>query len=139
MKASADTVFFRRKSKPAPSFDDRLEALRQQGFTVETLPGAGSRVRVAKYGCGAVLEGPRFVEQPGVVIDGEIARLLDRGYQKFFLTSAGEERPALAEQLEAMHRFSEELRGALGAEMLYNQSLGTVSDRYVYDRLKGRE
>jgi len=132
-------VFFRRKSKPAPSFEDRLEILRRQRFTVETLPGAGSRVRAAKYGCAAILEGPRFVEPPGAVVDGGIARLLDRGYQKFFLTSAGEERPALAEQLQAVHRFSEELRGALGAEMLYNQSLGTVSDRYIYDRLKGRE
>ena len=27
----------------------------------------------------------------------------------------------------------------MGALVLYNESLGTVSDTYVYDRLKGRE
>ena len=46
---------------------------------------------------------------------------------------------ATADALKAIHRFSEELREAIGEPSLYNESLGTVSNRYMYDRLKGRE
>ncbi len=35
--------------------------------------------------------------------------------------------------------FSEELTQATGGTSLYNQSLGTTSDLYLYDRLRGRE
>jgi hypothetical protein len=41
--------------------------------------------------------------------------------------------------LHAIHQFSEELKQLTGATSLYNESLGTTSDRYQYDRLKGRE
>jgi hypothetical protein len=47
--------------------------------------------------------------------------------------------PATAEHLHAIHEFSEELSEASGATSLYNESLGTTSDRYLYDRVKGRE
>jgi hypothetical protein len=71
-------------------------------------------------------------------VRGEIARLLDRGYQKFIRTSQFE-LPATAAQLHAIHQFSEELTKATGGTSLYNQSLGTTSDVYLYDRLRGRE
>jgi hypothetical protein len=67
-----------------------------------------------------------------------VARLLDRGYQKFSKTSQFE-LPASALQLQAIHLFSEELSQLTGEISLYNQSLGTTSDVYQYDRLKGRE
>jgi hypothetical protein len=41
--------------------------------------------------------------------------------------------------LQAIHLFSEELKQLTGAISLYNESLGTTSDSYQYDRLKGRE
>ena len=69
---------------------------------------------------------------------GEIARLLDRGYQKFIKTSQYE-LPATAQQLHAIHQFTEELKQIIGSDDLYNESLGTTSDTYQYDRLKGRE
>jgi hypothetical protein len=34
---------------------------------------------------------------------------------------------------------AEELREVVGEPSLYNESLGTTSDSYVYDRVKGRE
>jgi len=46
---------------------------------------------------------------------------------------------ATAGQLHAIHSFSEELTKLMGGESLYNQSLGTTSDVYEYDRLRGRE
>ncbi len=75
---------------------------------------------------------------PGFLLGGEISRLLDRGNQKFLKTSKLE-LPATADHLRAVHRFAEELRERAGSESLYNESLGTVSDVYLYDRVKGRE
>jgi hypothetical protein len=72
------------------------------------------------------------------MVRGEVARLLDRGYQKFIKTSQYE-LPASASELQAIHAFSEELKQLTGAISLYNESLGTTSDVYHYDRLMGRE
>jgi hypothetical protein len=41
--------------------------------------------------------------------------------------------------LHAIHAFSEELTQLTGGISLYNESLGTTSDVYEYDRLRGRE
>ena len=79
-----------------------------------------------------------YAVRPGVLVEGEVARLLDRGYQKFIKTSQYEF-PATASQLQAIHAFSEELTQLIGAISLYNESLGTTSDVYFYDRLMGRE
>ena len=48
-------------------------------------------------------------------------------------------KPALAEELKAIHDFEEDLREALGMKSLYNESLGTVSTFYQYDRVKDRD
>ena len=100
---------------------------------------------MSKYGCAAEIApgedkgaAVRIVARPGWVLGGEISRLLDRGYQKFLKTSKLEI-PATAEHLRSIHKFSDELKESVGALVLYNESLGTVSDTYVYDRLKGRE
>jgi hypothetical protein len=71
------------------------------------------------------------------VVCGEISRLVDRGYQKFFKTSKLEI-PATADHLRALHGFEDQLKEAVGSMVLYNEALGTTSDRYDYDRLKGR-
>ena len=81
---------------------------------------------------------PAFAVHPGALVRGEVARLLDRGYQKFIKTSQYE-LPATASQLQAIHPFSEELKQLTGDISLYNESLGTTSDVYQYDRLQGRE
>jgi hypothetical protein len=41
--------------------------------------------------------------------------------------------------LRAIHEFTEELTQLTGGVSLYNESLGTTSDLYQYDRVKGRE
>ena len=76
--------------------------------------------------------------RPGWLLNGEISRLVDRGYQKFLKTSKLEI-PATADHLRALHEFTEELNDAIGAPSLYNQSLGTTSNVYDYDRVKGRD
>jgi len=136
-------MFFRRRKPAPPSWEQRLATLTKQGFSLERLPGAEGRVRLSKLGCAAVVEPIgggecRLVENPGLVIAGETARLVDKGFQKFLVTRSQGAQPALAESLKAIHQFSAELQQVMGGTMLYNQSLGTVSNLYHYDRLEGR-
>lgn len=131
-----------RKSR-TPNFSDTLENLRTQGFEVAPYPGVAGGMMVSKYGAAAVLvagesSSLRFAVGPGAAIGGEVARLVDRGFQKF-IKSSHYEAPATADQLHAIHNFSEELKLVTGSISYYNESLGTTSDMYHYDRLKGRE
>jgi hypothetical protein len=134
------------KKTPPRSFNDVLSLLGGQRFDVapahegaKRTPGA---VQVRKYGCAAEIAAAAdgtvaILARPGWLLNGEISRLLDRGYQKFFKTHRLEI-PASADHLRALHSFSEELKEAAGGESLYNESLGTTSDVYDYDRVKGR-
>jgi hypothetical protein len=133
-----------RKSRN-PNFDQALETLRAHGFEVAPYGGVPAGMLVSKHGAAAVLvpaqekdAPPAFAIHPGVLVRGEVARLLDRGYQKFIKTSQFE-LPASASQLHAIHLFTEELKQVTGGTSLYNESLGTTSDLYEYDRLQGRE
>jgi hypothetical protein len=133
-------MFFRRERPKQITFENRLEELRKAGFTTQPV---GGRVLVTRNGCGAVLENsgetPRVAERAGILLNGAIAKLVDGGFQKFFLAQDGRKKPALAEELKAVHAFQEDLREALGLESLYNESLGTVSTQYLYDRVKDRD
>jgi hypothetical protein len=133
------------------NFDEVLSALRTLSFDVQVVPGVANEVLVRKYGAGAILTQAGTVvdkkvphiavtwkERPGYLAGGEVATLLDRGYQKFWKSSRLEV-PATADSLQAVHRFAEELREVIGEPSLYNESLGTTSDSYLYDRVKGRD
>jgi len=131
--------------KPRPrTWDDVLSELRRLHFDVQDVVGVAGQVRISKYGCAMVLAraqnaaGLQIVVRPGLVIGGEITQLVDRGFQKFFRTSKAEF-PATAEKLQALHRFVEELKEVTGSVTLYNEALGTVSNAYLYDRVKGRD
>jgi hypothetical protein len=141
-----------RKSRN-PNFDQTLEILRSHGFDISPFAGVPGAMLVAKHGAAAILvpalhdrvqgdpagtSPAAYYEHPGALIGGEIARLVDRGYQKFLATSHFE-LPATAAILQAIHLFGEELTQLTGGISLYNESLGTTSDLYQYDRLEGRE
>ena len=135
------------KKTPQRSFNDVLASLGGQRFDVapaqEGAKRAPNAVQVRKYGCAAEIAAApdgtvEVLARPGWLLNGEIARLLDRGYQKFIKTSKLEI-PATADHLHAIHEFSEELSEAIGATSLYNQALGTTSNVYHYDRVKGRD
>jgi len=135
------------KKTPPRNFTDALATLAGSQFDVSAAKD-GSRngakaFQVRKYGVAAEIaaapDGTTLVlARPGWLLGGQIARLVDKGYQKFLKTPKLEI-PATADILLAIHDFSEELNEAAGATSLYNESLGTTSDRYVYDRVKGRE
>jgi hypothetical protein len=126
------------------TFDDVLSEVRRLQFDVQSVPGVADQVRISKYQSALIVEkaandaGLRMVVRPGPVIGGEIAYIVDRGFQKFFKTSKTEF-PATAERLKTLHLFVEELKQAAGSITLYNEALGTVSDAYLYDRVKGRD
>jgi hypothetical protein len=135
------------------SFDEVMSTLRTLAFDVELVPGVANQFLVRKYGAGAILApageptgadkklpqiAVRWRERPGYLVGGEVATLLDRGHQKFW-KSTRLEVPATADSLQAVHRFAEELRQVVGEPSLYNESLGTTSDSYLYDRVKGRD
>ena len=133
-------MFFRNNKPRQLTFSDRLDKVREFGFKVD---GQGSRTKVSKLGCAAVIEDngdkPPIVGKAGVVVGDEIGLFVDEGFQKFFHTPSGRRLPALAEQLKALHHFQEDLREALGIVSLYNQGLGTTFDQHMYDRVKGRD
>jgi hypothetical protein len=136
------------------SFEQVLQILRDNQFDVRSLPGVAGQVAVGKYGAAAILaRNPKYSEKtaedgeqhpvtwivpPGWVLRGKIARLVDRGNQKLLETTTARV-AATADALKSIHRFSEELRQVIGEPSLYNESLGTVSNAYLYDRVKGRE
>jgi hypothetical protein len=138
-----------KRKTPHPHFDRTLQSLREHGFDVTPSAHTVGGMLVGKHGVGAVLVAPApkkgaddraavLAIPPGVLVKGEVGRLVDRGYQKF-IRSSQYELPASASQLQAIHAFSEELKQLTGATSLYNESLGTTSDFYHYDRLMGRE
>jgi hypothetical protein len=135
-------MFFRRAPVKVNTFDDYMNQARSAGFTVEGM--GGGRTRISREGAAAVVEPsgdgiPQFKERAGVMLGQEIASLVDGGYQKFLATPSGKRRPALASDLKLIHNFQEDLREALGLTSLYNESLGTVSNQYLYDRVLDRD
>jgi hypothetical protein len=134
-------MFFRREKEPIFSFSEHLDRLRQAGFQVTN--ESSSSARVVRNGCGAELrdagDGKVRIAETGVIVGNELAGLVELGYQKIWQTPGGVRVPAEAFQLQAMHAFAEDLREAVGLISLYNESLGTVNEAHLYDRLVGRD
>jgi hypothetical protein len=135
------SMFFRRQRSTAPTFQQRLANLGQSGFTVT--PAADGTVLVTRGDCAIRLRdnagAVQHIDRAGILVGGEIATLVDGGFQKFFRPPSGKNKPALAFELKALHDFQEDLKQALGLEILYNEALGTVSTYYLYDRVKDRD
>jgi hypothetical protein len=131
------------KTIEARTYEEALAWLRDHGFDVTDAPGTSGRVFLRKYNVSAAIQkGPddsvRIFAYPGYLIGSEISKLVNRGYQQFLKTSKAEV-PATADHLKALHSFAEELKVALGLPSLYNESLGTVSESYQYDRIVDRD
>ena len=133
-------MFFRRERPKNPTFAERMENLRKAGLTVT--PRTGGMMRASREDCAVDLkdeDGRVSVGCAGILMGEEIGALVDGGYQKFFRTPSGKNKPALADELKALHNFEEDVKEGLGQEVLYNEALGTVSTFYLYDRVKDRD
>src|ERR1035438_5438635 len=125
------------------TYEDAVQYLRDHGFDLIEAPVTPGRVFVRKYNVSAAIQkdgndGVQIFAYPGYLISGEISKLINRGYQQVLKTSKTEV-AATADHLKSLQQFSEELKEALGLPSLYNESLGTVSESYQYDRVKGRD
>jgi hypothetical protein len=134
-------MFFRRDKPHDPSFGERLAKLKTLGFEIR--PKGGGYVRVTRNGLAAEITdvpGQRpHVAKAGLAIGDEVGLLTHGGYQMFFVTPSKKRRPALAEQLTALHEFEEDLKEGLGLVSLYNDGLGTTCELHMYDRLEHRD
>jgi hypothetical protein len=131
------------KTIEARTYDEALAWLREHGFDVLEAPGMNGRVFLRKYNVSAAIQktpedGVKIFAYPGYLVGSEISKLVNRGYQQFLKTSKNEV-PATADHLKALHSFAEELKVGLGLPSLYNESLGTVSESYHYDRIDDRD
>lgn len=142
--AAADMKVERMAKKvKTKTYDEAIGWLRDHGFDLLEAPGTAGRVFVKKYNCSAAIEragedGVKIFAYPGCLMSGEIAKLVDHGYQKVLKTSKAEY-PATADHLKALHDFTQELVEAVGGISLYNEGLGTVSESYKYDRVLNRD
>src|ERR1017187_7673562 len=131
------------KTIEARTYEEALAWVRDHGFDVTDAPGTNARVFLRKYNVSAAIQkapddGVKIFAYPGYLIGSEISKLINRGYQQFLKTSKTGI-PATADHLKALQSFSEELKEALGLPSLYNESLGTVSESYHYDRIENRD
>jgi hypothetical protein len=125
------------------TFEDAVQWLRDHGFDLIEAPGTQGRVFLRKYNVSAAIQkdgedGVKIFAYPGYLVGSEISKLINRGYQQVLKTSKTEV-AATADHLKALQQFTEELKEALGLPSLYNESLGTVSEAYQYDRVVGRD
>jgi len=125
------------------TYEEAVDWLREHGFELIEAPGMQNRVFLKKYNCSAAIQkngsdGVKIFAYPGYLVGSEISKLVNRGYQQF-LKTAKTEIAATADHLKALQQFSEELKEALGLPSLYNESLGTVSESYHYDRIEDRD
>ena len=125
------------------TYEDAVSWLREHGFDLIEAPGTQNRVFLRKYNVSAAIQkdgedGVKIFAYPGYLINGEISKLINRGYQQVLKTSKTEI-AATAEHLKALQQFTEELKEALNLPSLYNESLGTVSEAYQYDRIENRD
>lgn len=125
------------------TYEESLDWLREHGFDLTDAPGMQGRVFLKKYNVSAAIQkdgedGVKIFAYPGYLINGQISKLVNRGYQQV-LKTAKTEVAATADHLQALQQFTEELKEALCLPSLYNESLGTVSEAYQYDRVAGRD
>ncbi len=118
-----------------------MDALRRAGFTTTSQSGGAVRASRGDYAIDLTQKGATVhaLGRAGILMGSEIGVLVDGGFQKYFQTPAGKRKPALADELKALHNFEEDLKEGLGQESYYNESLGTTSTLYLYDRVKDRD
>src|SRR5271166_1828242 len=131
------------KAIEARTYEEALAWLRDHGFDVTEAPGTNGRLFLRKYNLSTAIQktdedGVKIFAYPGYLIGSEISKLVNRGYQQF-LKNSKTEVPATADHLKALQSFAEELKVGLGIPSLYNESLGTVSESYHYDRVQDND
>jgi len=134
-------MFFRRVKEHVPTFSERVDHARLNGY--QSMPGPDGATRLSRKGfCADVredAEGRAEIVHMGLLAGQEMAELVELGYQKVWRTPAGKQYAATADHLKELYNFGEDLREALGLTSLYNEGLGTVNAKHLYDRVVDRD
>lgn len=134
-------MFFRRVKEHIPTFSERIDHARLAGF--QSMPGPQGMTRLSRDGfCADVREaadGAPDIADMGLLAGDEMAELVELGFQKVWRTPAGKQYAATADHLKSLYNFGEDLRETLGLISLYNEGLGTVNAKHLYDRVEDRD
>jgi hypothetical protein len=134
-------MFFKREKPIVVAFSYQIDQIRRAGFTVSDASSGMTLAVRDRY--AALLKhdanGIAAIQATGLALQGEVAELTDLGYQKIFITASGKQVPAVAEHLQGLHDFTEDLRESLGLTSLYNEGLGTTNEKHLYDRITARD
>ena len=135
------------------TFDEVFATCAPCGFDVQGVPGVANQFLVSKYGAEPSWQKPgnpseadkklphtavSWRQRPGYLVGGEVAILLDRGLPEIL-----EDQPPRGSGDSGVPAggpsFCRGTAEVIGEPSLYNESLGTTSDSYLYDRVKGRD
>jgi hypothetical protein len=134
-------MFFRRTKPRVQTFSERVDLLKQAGFSAENL--TAGRVLIKRHGVGAIIsdEADQYpkIEKAGILVGSQIAVLLSGGFQMFIELPNGQRLAADSDQLHNLHEFEEDVKEVLGITDLYNTALGTTSRKHMYDRVTKRD
>jgi hypothetical protein len=110
---------------------DAVANLKAAEFEIAPSASASSWMQATRGGVAVLFRktGDNHVEMfrsPGLLRQGKIFRVLDKGYQKF-LTDDQREIPATAEYLQQINSFYQDFKEAIGVPVLFNESLGALT------------
>lgn len=110
---------------------DPLERLKAAGFEIGPSAESTSWMQATQNGCAVLFcktaDGRvEMYRSPGLLRQGKIFRVLDKGYQKF-LTDDQREIPATAESLEQINDFYQDFKIAVGMPVLFGEALGALT------------
>jgi hypothetical protein len=118
-------------TKPTPLQADPINRLKAAGFETRPSSISTSFLQATKGGCAILFRETldnriEMFRSPGLLRQGKIFRVLDKGYQKF-LTDDQREIPATATGLEHINSFYQDFKEAVGLPVLFNESLGALT------------
>ncbi len=118
---------------------DPVAILQSAGFEIKNSPDMPGWLLASRAGCGILFRktGDQQIEtfrSAGLLLQGRIFRVLDRGFQKF-LSDDQKQIPAAASSLEKITSFHQDFKEAVGMPVLFNEALGALTAFTDLDRV----
>ena len=119
---------------------DPITRLKVAGFDVRPSSFSASFLQATKAGCAVLFRETldnriEMFRSPGLLLQGKIYRVLDKGYQKF-LSDDQRQFPATAAGLEYINSFYQDFKEAVGLPVLFNESLGALTAMTELDKVE---
>lgn len=110
---------------------DPITKLKSGRFEVKASPELPGWMQATRDGCAVLFRQTddgqvEMFRSAGLLRQGRIFRVLDKGYQKF-LTDDREEIPATASYLQQINSFYQDFKESLGFPVKFNEALGALT------------